>query len=153
MVLKKDFGDLTETTVKMEEKVNEASSKIDKSEINFHQRISMLENQIRQYQQTIVDLQALIPRQIAFKKRLSFNCGTKCNHPMLEDRMIGNYSEMEYGIGIENDTSGYYEIKVSGIYEVRSKSYTDTLIRFNSLSLKLKFQSVLVETEDGKTFQ
>ena len=119
MVLKKDFGDLTETTVKMEEKVNEASSKIDQSEINFQHRISTLESQIRQYQQTIADLQAMIPKQIAFKKRLRFDCNSKCSHPMLEDKMIANYSEMEYGIGIkENDTSGYYEIVVSGIYEV-----------------------------------
>ena len=120
MVLKKDFGDLTETTVKMEEKVNEASSKIDKSEINFQQRISTLENQIRQYQQTIADLQAMIPKQIAFKKRLRFDCNNnKCSHPMLENKEIENFSEMEYGIGVtENTTSGYYEIQVSGIYEV-----------------------------------
>jgi len=119
MVLKKDFGDLTETTVKMEEKVNEASSKIDKSEINFQHRISTLENQIRQYQQTIIELQAMIPKQIAFKKRLRFDCGTRCSHAMLEEKMIANYSEMEYGIGVtEHDTSGYYEINVAGIYEV-----------------------------------
>ena len=124
MVLKKDFGDLTETTVKMEEKVNEASSKIDKSEINFQHRISTLENQIRQYQQTITELQAMIPKQIAFKKRLRFDCGTRCSHPMLEEKMIANYSEMEYGIGVtEHDTSGYYEINVAGIYEVWAIPY------------------------------
>ena len=82
---------------------------------------------------------------------------------MLEEKMIANYSEMEYGIGVtEHDTSGYYEIIVAGIYEVwppvdwDKKWVIKRLDRFNLelsevkiflritieniLSLKFKFQ-------------
>ena len=132
------FGNLSETAVLLEQKVEHAKNSIGKSQNEYRNLIEEIEAKIRlEYEARFAEFDSRLPnctKQVAFRKEVKFvykfnkwNCDGK-NQPTSEmsdrcqpikDKRIFEYDTVEYAIGVDNSTSGNITIPVSGVYEVQ----------------------------------
>ena len=118
--LRNDFGNISETAVNLEQKVESAKNEID---MQYRAILNEAEERIvemtEQHHRELSKLRASIPKQFAFGKKLKGGCsdGHACHsNSRLMDK-IDMYDESLYSIGAADSLDGVITIMYSGLYQ------------------------------------
>lgn len=117
--MRNDFGNISETAVNLEQKVEIAKNEIDtRYQAILNDADERIATMTEKHHLELNKLRALIPKQFAFGKKIKGGCisGHVCQ-PM--DRLmdkVESYDECLYSIGAANSLDGVIEIKYSGLY-------------------------------------